>query len=602
MTVNSYDTTPHDGSVHHLLKTYFGYTSFRENQFEIIQSILAGNDSFVLMPTGGGKSLCYQIPAPLLDGLTLVISPLIALMKDQVDKLVAIGYPATFLNSSLLPTDYDERINDIVRGKYCLIYLSPEGLVSPLLKRMLDNCHIAHLAVDEAHCISNWGHDFRLAYRQIASFIDNLPQRPVISAFTATATPKVQDDIIRNLQLNQPEIFKTGFHRPNLSFHVISQSKKADFIYQQLAKRRQQSGIIYCATRNDTEKIYAFFKRRHYPIGYYHAGLNHYQRHQMQEAFLTDKIKLMVATNAFGMGIDKPNIRYVIHYQLPASIEAYYQEAGRAGRDGLPADCYLLYAPKDVHLRRYMIEQDNNLTTEQASRHYLKLHQMQAYCTTKDCLTNALLNYFGENSSQTFCGQCNHCLTPYSEEDRTLEAMMVIRCVLSINQHYGPSTIALILRGSTSKKINHFRHLESFGQLKNWSAEQTRTFIQSLINQHYLYISHDAYPVVMVTQSGHQLLDGKESFILKQILPIQPKEDGLLTSLTTFRRKQATIHQLPAYMILSDNVLQALNQQRPSSTEQLLSIRGIGPQKARQFGPDILRLIANYHSSKGEKR
>ncbi len=584
-----------------ILKIYYGYDSFRPQQQAIIDSILAGQDTLAIMPTGGGKSICYQIPALLLPGITLVLSPLIALMKDQVDALLDLGLPVTLLNSTLSFEEYLHRIKEIKRGRYKLVYLAPESLSSSFVEQLAASVDISHIAVDEAHCISSWGHDFRLSYREIADFIEQLPQRPVVSAFTATATPQVKADILESLRLLQPNTYETGYERENLSLHVIKDNNKLAFVLRYLTMHKNQSGIIYCATRKETEEVYALLQRKSFSVGYYHAGLTPEQRKNIQEQFLYDDIRVMVATNAFGMGIDKSNVRYVIHYNMPETLEAYYQEAGRAGRDGVGAECYLLYSPRDLQIRRYLIEkaaENGEISPELLQHRYYKLQQMNGYCHTSRCLSAYILDYFGDSDAPD-CNRCCHCLKEYAEKDITIEAMKAISCVMRMKQRYGLQLTAAVLKGSTSKKVLQagFQHLSTYGLMAEQSLEDIRDFLLLLVAEGYLYQSNEAYPVLMATPLGKSVLLGKESVIQKVPLVRQSvDEDHAFETLRILRQQLAKAAKLPPYMIFSDKTLLEMARKLPASEEEMLEISGVGALKYKKYGAAFLNILQTLSS------
>lgn len=579
-----------------ILKLYYGYDAFRPKQQAIIDSILAGHDTLAIMPTGGGKSICYQIPALLMSGITLVISPLIALMKDQVDALLDLGLPVTLLNSTLAFDEYVYRIQDIKKGKYKIIYLAPESLSSSFVGQLATSVSISHIAVDEAHCISSWGHDFRLSYREISDFIDLIPVRPVISAFTATATPKVKEDIVESLGLQTANTFETGYERENLYLNVVKESNKLPFILKYLAQHKQQSGIIYCATRKETEDVFEALRKKGIAAGYYHAGLHPEERKRIQEQFLYDDITVMIATNAFGMGIDKSNVRYVIHYNMPETLEAYYQEAGRAGRDGARAECYLLYSPRDLQIRRYLIEKaaENGEISEELLHHrYLKLQQMNGYCHTGRCLSAYILDYFGDPDGAD-CNRCNNCLKEYVEKDITVDAMKAISCVMRMKQRYGLQLTAGVLKGSNAKKVlqGGFQHLSTYGLMSNWGLDEIRDFLLLLVAEGYLYQTTEAYPVLMVTSLGKDVLLGKESVFQK--VPLVHKsadETHIFEALRTLRHQIAKSAHLPPYMIFSDKTLLEMARKMPTGEEEMLEVSGVGALKYKKYGPAFLELL-----------
>ncbi|RRD93813.1 DNA helicase RecQ [Clostridiales bacterium COT073_COT-073] len=579
-----------------ILKIYYGYDQFRPKQEAIINSILAGHDTLAIMPTGGGKSICYQIPALLMPGITLVISPLIALMKDQVDALLDLELPVTFLNSSLDFDEYIYRLRDIKKGKYKIIYLAPESLSSSSLEELAVSVPISHIAVDEAHCISAWGHDFRLSYGEISNFIERIPKRPVISAFTATATPKVKADIMESLNLQAPNSFETGYERDNLYLNVVKDSNKLNFILKYLAQHRQQSGIIYCATRKETEEVFEALRKKNIAAGYYHAGLCPEERKQIQEQFLYDDIQVMIATNAFGMGIDKSNVRYVIHYNMPETLEAYYQEAGRAGRDGARAECYLLYSPRDLQIRRYLIEkaaENGEISQELLHHRYLKLQQMNAYCHTGRCLSAYILEYFGDDNGND-CNRCHNCLKEYVEKDITVDAMKAISCVMRMKQSYGLQLTAAVLKGSNSKKVllGGFQHLSTYGLMSAMGLDEIRNFLLLLVAEGYLYQTTEAYPILMVTSLGKDVLLGKESVYQKVPLVHQSADEThVFEALRTLRHQIAKTSHLPPYMIFSDKSLLEMARKMPASEEEMLEISGVGPLKYKKYGDAFLRVL-----------
>ena len=460
-----------------ILETYFGYKSFRKGQEQAIRSVLEGNNTICVMPTGGGKSICYQIPAMVLPGTTIVISPLISLMKDQVDALIQAGIPATFINSSLSYNEANERIRESKQGKYKLLYIAPERLESQEFIEDLKQMEIPLVAVDEAHCISQWGHDFRPSYRHIQQMVSILPNKPIVIGLTATATPKVREDICTLLKIDEENTVMTGFERENLSFSVIKGQDRFKFLIDYIKKNEKETGIIYAATRKNVDQLYEKLKRENIQVARYHAGMGDVERAQEQDRFLKDKASVMVATSAFGMGIDKSNIRYVLHFQLPKNMESYYQEAGRAGRDGLDSECILLHSSQDVQIQRFLIDQSSDRS--RMTQELEKLQQMVDYCHTENCLQEFILHYFGETETEA-CGRCGNCLDSRSSVDVTKEAQMVLSCIIRMGQRFGKTLIAQVLTGSKNKKVTDmgFNTLTTYGIMKDQGAKDVGDFIE----------------------------------------------------------------------------------------------------------------------------
>jgi len=502
----------------------FGYDSFRPGQEEAIDGILAGRDTLAVMPTGAGKSLCYQIPALLLPGMTIVISPLISLMKDQVNALREAGYPAAYLNSSLNAQEYYQAIGEINSGKVKLLYISPERLQRADIFPDVDESSEAAplVVVDEAHCVSQWGHDFRTSYLEIAGFIKSIKPRPITAAFTATATPKVRDDIERLLRLKKPVLINTGFDRPNLYFEVQKPRDKKTALLECLKKRKKSSGIVYCATRKAVDELYDMLPRYGFSAAHYHAGLEDEERRKNQDDFLYDRKKIMIATNAFGMGIDKPNVRFVIHFNMPKNIESYYQEAGRAGRDGSPADCILLYSGQDVRINEYLIthnDEDEEPDPELQAHNRELLRQITFYATGNECLRRRLLAYFGEDSP-AYCGHCSVCLTGHEDADVSLEARKIISCVCRLKERrrsFGKTMIIDILRGSKNEKIirSGLEDLSVFGIMAGTDAKKIRAVLDFLIDRGFLVSEGSEYPVVALGRAYEEVLNEQERVVMK---------------------------------------------------------------------------------------
>jgi len=585
-----------------ILKQYYGYLSFKEGQRQIIESILKGSDTLGIMPTGGGKSICYQIPALLLPGITIVISPLISLMKDQVDALQVLGIPAIFINSSLTAKEVGERLLNARRGQYKLLYIAPERLESPRFLAMLASLTISLVAVDEAHCVSQWGHDFRPSYLAIASMLQEIKIRPVVAAFTATATHEVRQDIVSHLELNNPDIYITGFNRPNLSFTIVRGENKQDFLQHYVQGHPHQAGIIYAATRKDVDRLCAFLQKRGAAAVRYHAGLSDQERRTNQEQFLYDDIGVMVASNAFGMGIDKSNVRYVIHYNMPKNIEAYYQEAGRAGRDGEPGECILLFSPQDIHIQKFFIEQ-STLTPERQANEYHKLQAIVDYCHTSGCLRNYILNYFGEQTSKN-CGNCSTCIDDRARVDITEIAQQVFSCVIHLKQRFGITRVAEVLKGSKNKKVLQlgFERLPTYGLLQDMKEQEIVSLINMLIAEGYLASTEGQYPVVKLTAQAAPVLQG-EAGVFQKVQPIKQAvivDDSLFEQLRALRREFARQKQVPPYIIFSDSTLHEMCRFCPTDQESMRSIKGVGATKYDLYGTLFLEAIRDYlhHSSR----
>ncbi len=580
-----------------LLQKYYGYTDFRPGQAEIITSLIKGTDTIAVMPTGGGKSLCFQLPALLLPGATLVISPLISLMKDQVDALGELGIPATYINSSLTAAEVNERLGNARRNRYKLLYVAPERLESDNFQAAVRDVKIALLAIDEAHCISQWGHDFRPSYRAIKPFIDRLPTRPVIGAFTATATDHVKRDIIDLLALDKPATYFTSVDRANLLFTVIRGENKKEFVRQYVAARSSQSGIIYAATRREVDTIYAALRKTGGAVGKYHAGLSDEERRENQEAFIRDDVRIMVATNAFGMGIDKPDVRYVIHFNMPKNIESYYQEAGRAGRDGEPSECILLFSAQDIQLQKFLIEQ-TVLDSDRKTSEFGKLQAMVDYCHTPTCLRRYILAYFGEPALAGECGNCSNCNDASEAVDITVEAQKVLSCVLRLKERFGISIVADVLKGSQNKKVRQqgFETLTVYGLLKEYSLQELKDLVNRLIATGYLCLTDSEYPVVKLTGQGVEVIKGRAK-VWQKIPPRRQapaKDDSLFELLRKLRKYLADRNNVPPYVIFPDKTLREMSQYRPTDRQSLRLIKGVGETKDERYGEAFLQVICQY--------
>ncbi|HAQ9265175.1 TPA: DNA helicase RecQ [Enterococcus faecium] len=583
-----------------LLKQYFGYDEFRPGQKEIIQKVIDQENVLGIMPTGSGKSICYQLPALLLDGLTVVVSPLISLMKDQVDAANQLGIPATFINSSLDGYETARRFQEIDRQQYRLLYIAPERFIMPDFIQAMKRWNVRMIAIDEAHCISQWGHDFRPSYLQMANQLDQLPNRPVIVALTATATVQVAADIKRLLKIPENNHIQTGFERENLRFQVIKDQKKEQYLIEYLKINKNQSGIIYAATRKEVDRLYHLLKKFDFSVGRYHGGLNENERTEMQEAFLYDRLQLIVATNAFGMGINKSNVRFVIHYQIPASLEAYYQEAGRAGRDGLSSEAILLFSPQDIQVQKFFIQQSQR-EEGQKQKEYEKLKAMTEYVYIESCLQQYILNYFGETSSP--CNRCGNCLDDREIVEVTTEAQMVLSCLKRMGENYGKQMLMKVLAGSKEQKLQAlgFGHLSTYGLMKNQSQKETMQLIEYLISNGYLLTINGEYPVLKVTERGIQVLKGQESVYRKEPKKVQQlsdeETDTLFEVLRELRTDLASEAGVPPYVVFSDSTLKEMSRIRPSSRLEMLQIKGVGQSKLDKYGEAFLSRIKNADSN-----
>lgn len=605
------------------LAHYFGYTSFRPAQEVPVASLLANKDVLAIMPTGAGKSICFQIPAILKRGLTIVFSPLISLMQDQVDGLRMQKIPAAYLNST---QDKDESVN-VMRalraGRVKILYLAPERLASEWFINFLKGLPIDQVIIDEAHCVSQWGHDFRPSYQLIAPFIEQLPRRPVIGAFTASATREVEADMKRLLGLTNATVHVTGFDRPNLSFEVVQPQNKLQYVLQFVADHDAANGIIYCATRKDVETVYGELAKRGVEVGYYHAGLSDEIRKMQQERYAYDKVRVMVATSAFGMGIDKSNVRYVLHYQMPRNMESYYQEAGRAGRDGAPSKCVLLYSGRDVMIHKYLINESVH-EPERRRIEMSKLQQMINYCFTTDCLRKYMLNYFGETVNWTRCDNCGSCLHKGALRDLTKEAKAIFKAVIDTEERYGAAMITDIVAGNRTDRIVRYGYdrLPVFGRLEDMDDREIKGLIRQFTSLGYLDCATGKYPILSITPAGEAVLDGsaKVTEVRRQLVKVRPDGprqragaahfDGTGNSMTmkgrasnkpnlfeALRQHRKTLSEqlkVPPYLIFPDTVLIDMASMRPQTLADLYKIKGIGEAKLQRFGLSFLKVISTF--------
>lgn len=595
-----------------MLETYFGYTSFRPAQEAPIASLLRNEDVIGIMPTGAGKSICFQIPALCKAGLTIVFSPLISLMKDQVDGLLVQNIPAALINSTLTQAEFNKTMYEVRSGKIKLLYIAPERLGSNFFCNVLRALPIAQVIVDEAHCISEWGHDFRPSYRLIGEWLNSLPKRPIVGAFTATATKYVENDIKKLLGLDKANVYVTGFDRPNLSFSVIRTPKRMDYVVHYVRQHANENGIIYCATRKDVDRVYENLTRAGIKVGHYHGGLSDEVRREMQNAYADDKLQVMVATNAFGMGIDKSNVRYVLHYQMPRNMESYYQEAGRAGRDGAPAECILLYSGQDVQVHKYLIEQSIE-TPERQEVELRKLQSMIDYCFCSNCLRKYMLNYFGESTVWTTCDNCSSCKGSGDKVNVTKEAKAIFRAIMGTDERYGSSMITSIVRGERTDRIMRAGHdaLPVFGLLSDVDEKSIKGLIQQFVASGYLRSSTGKYPVLSLTAGAEEVLAGhKEVEEIRQHVSVPSRTSrststtlrgksssgsgGLFEHLRQHRKRLAEKAGLRPYLIFSDTVLIDLANLRPTTLGEFGNVKGVGEAKLKKYGLSFLQAIAEY--------
>lgn len=602
-----------------VLSKYFGYSSFRKGQEEMVDCLLSGRDALGIMPTGAGKSICYQVPAIMLGGVTIVVSPLISLMKDQVNALVQQGVKAAYINSSLTDTQYDKVLKNAALGSYKIIYVAPERLDSVSFINLCKRIKISMVAVDESHCVSQWGQDFRPSYLNINKFISMLPNRPIIGAFTATATDEVKNDIINILQLENPTVVTTGFDRPNLFFSVLRPAKKDNRLIELIKERSDKSGIIYCSTRKKVESVCELLIKNGFSATRYHAGLSDKERVKNQDDFVYDRKPVMVATNAFGMGIDKSNVSYVIHYNMPKNIESYYQEAGRAGRDGQEADCILLYGAGDVQTCRYFIENTEpnpQLTPEQnemfRQREEERLKHMIFYCRTSDCLRGYMLKYFGDESEEN-CGKCSNCLTKFETEDVTVEAQKILSCIIRTGQKFGITMIVDVLRGKANERITYFGldKQSTFGIMKDSKPTEIKYIIEKLEEQGYIISVGAGKPILRVTEMSYPILKGKAKVNIKKTRKLKSNIERvnsdetngeLFDALKVVRTYFAMQRGVPAYIIFSDATLADMCKVMPVTPKEFLEVKGVSSIKLEKYGEAFMRVIKEYGKSDNDEK
>ncbi|MDU5149860.1 DNA helicase RecQ [uncultured Anaerococcus sp.] len=581
------------------LKKYFGYDSFRQGQRELIENILEGRNVLGVLPTGGGKSICYQLPALITDGVSLVISPLISLMKDQVDSLKENGINAGFINSSLDSEEYRKILSDVKTGQIKILYISPERLENEFFRNFIKDIDISFVAVDEAHCISQWGHDFRPSYKLIPDLYQ-IKGDVQILAFTATATKEVREDIINNLQLSNPFIKVTGFDRKNLYFKVAKPKNKLAYLNSYLKDHRDDSGIIYASTRKKVDDIYKNLKSRGYTIEKYHAGLSEDERKKAQDNFIYDRAKIIVATNAFGMGIDKSNVRFVIHYNMPKDMESYYQEAGRAGRDGEDATCILLYSGQDIIINKHLINLGTNYSFKQFQMG--KLQTIINYVNTTRCLREYILAYFGQDAD-SHCDNCSNCLSEIKKVDKTIDSQKILSCIYRLEQRYGMTTVLDCLKGSNNKNARekNLKDISTFGIMKENSPAYIKDLIGVLVADGYIKVTGAPYPVLKLTEKSKEvLLDGKTVLVNIKEEEKKPREieknfdTDLFNHLKAVRLDVASKRNIPPFIIFSDASLKEMAQKKPKTEEEMLEVKGVGDKKLIQYGDIFLAEIREY--------
>lgn len=576
-----------------ILQKYYGYNSFKEGQLEIISNILKGRDSFTIMPTGGGKSVCYQIPALILNGLTIVISPLISLMKDQVDSIKDMGINAEYINSTQNISEINEILKNCYEGKIKILYISPERLESDYFNKMLRKLWISQIAIDEAHCVSMWGHDFRKSYRYILPFINSLKIRPIVTVFTATATYEVREDVKNLLGLVNPYTYLGSFDRENLSINIHKEEDKGEFVKDYIREHEGEAGIVYCSTRKEVEALYEYLNLRGINVAKYHGGLKDEEKNYFQEEFLKDNFNVMIATNAFGMGIDKSNIRYVIHFTFSKNIESYYQEIGRGGRDGEKTECHLLYNRSDIRTLEYLI-----YTTVGSDRKEIEIKKLQSmidFCEYDKCYRSFILNYFGDKKVKPYCNNCSNCLNDDELRDFTIEAQMILSCVYRTRERYGIAVLVDILRGFKGPKIiqNNLDKLTTYGIMKEYSSKFIRDLIKTLIDLDYVNLKEGTYSMLKLNKKSINVLKSREKVICKLSEDIEEKilNKDLFNKLKLWRKTKANTLGIKPYIIFSDSTLIEIANKIPENKEELLVIRGMGEKKFENYGEEVLNII-----------
>ena len=584
-----------------LLKKHFGYDDFRPGQTEIISHILNKEDCLAIMPTGAGKSICYQIPALTLEGTTIVISPLISLMKDQVDALMQNGISATYINSTLSTNEYFQAIENAKLGMYKIIYVAPERLNSENFVALLNQINISMFAIDEAHCVSQWGHDFRPSYTEIANIILNLKTRPIVAAFTATATELVKKDIINLLKLDKPFTLTTGFDRVNLSFNVETPIDRKKYLFDYLENHKNESGIIYCLSRKNVDGLYDELIKKGFQASKYHAGMSDSARNNSQNDFIFDKTTIMVATNAFGMGIDKSNIRYVVHYNMPKDLESYYQEAGRGGRDGANAECILLFNRSDIVSNKFLIEQTNSNNSKIIE--YQKLNDMVDYCNTDKCLRKYILEYFGEITDYNNCNNCSNCNSEIESTNITIDAKKIMSCIKRMNERFGLSLVTDVLKGANTSKIKSlgFDKLSTYGIMSDYSKDTIKELISFLVAENYLNCVGDKYPILTLTPNcSNVLFKDEQIFIKRKIEKVKTKQTGitydmeLFSILSDVRKNLANELNVPPFVVFADATLIQMCMLYPTTLNELYNVSGVGTYKAENYGKYFLFEIQKY--------